>query len=195
MTAVMAQTAVGLVAPNLTVFGEFLTSPANAVPPETPPGTYFLGQWIAGTNYYSQDPNHPPFADAVFSNGRIYYAIADSGPDSGNGDYEPGITPDWEIYWVSPSGVLLSGIDTPTATIGTDGDFYIDTVTSTIYGPKSAGAWPAVGVSLIGPTGPTGPSGPTGATGSTGYTGPTGSTGYTGPTGSIGETGPPGSNG
>ena len=71
MTAVMAQTAVGLVAPNLTVFGEFLTSPANAVPPETPPGTYFLGQWIAGTDYYAQDPNHPPFADAVFSNGRM----------------------------------------------------------------------------------------------------------------------------
>jgi hypothetical protein len=35
---------------------------------------------------------------------------------------------------------------------GNDGDFYINTATSTLFGPKAAGAWPA-GVSLVGPQG------------------------------------------
>ena len=52
---------------------------------------------------------------------------------------------------------VLNGVVAPT-TEGVDGDFYIDTVTSTIYGPKAAGVWPA-GVSLVGATGPAGPAG------------------------------------
>jgi hypothetical protein len=36
--------------------------------------------------------------------------------------------------------------------IGTDGDFYLNTTNSTLYGPKASGAWP-VGISLIGNTG------------------------------------------
>lgn len=71
---------------------------------------------------------------------------------------------------------LRSGAGAPGAGVGVDGDFYIDTVATVIYGPKAAGAWPA-GVSLIGPTGPagaTGPAGPTGGAGPTGATGPTG---------------------
>jgi hypothetical protein len=52
---------------------------------------------------------------------------------------------------------ILSGEVAPT-TEGEDGDFYIDTVTDMLYGPKDAGSWPA-GVSLVGPTGPAGPAG------------------------------------
>jgi hypothetical protein len=54
-------------------------------------------------------------------------------------------------------GGFLSGTAAPT-TEGVDGDFYIRTTTSMIYGPKAAGVWPA-GVSLIGPAGSTGPAG------------------------------------
>lgn len=54
---------------------------------------------------------------------------------------------------------VLNGAVPPT-TEGVDGDFYIDTATSTIYGPKAAGAWPA-GVALVGPTGPAGADGRT----------------------------------
>lgn len=46
---------------------------------------------------------------------------------------------------------VLSGTAVPT-TEGVDGDFYIRTSTSFIYGPKAAGTWPA-GVSLVGPSG------------------------------------------
>lgn len=36
---------------------------------------------------------------------------------------------------------ILSGSAVPSAGTGTDGDFYIRTTTSEIYGPKTAGAW------------------------------------------------------
>jgi hypothetical protein len=106
-----------------------------------------------------------------------------------------------------PTGAqLLNGTTTPSAATGADGDYYIDSATSFLYGPKAAGAWPA-GVSLIGAAGPVGPIGPiglpgpigapgtpgtTGATGPTGPTGPAGPTGDTGPTGPAGPTGPSG---
>jgi hypothetical protein len=51
---------------------------------------------------------------------------------------------------------VIYGSLPPTAAIGKDGDFYIDTVTHFLYGPKAFGAWPT-GTSLIGPAGPTGP--------------------------------------
>jgi hypothetical protein len=46
---------------------------------------------------------------------------------------------------------ILSGTVDPT-TEGVDGDFYLNTATSVLFGPKN-GTWPA-GVSLIGLTGP-----------------------------------------
>lgn len=50
---------------------------------------------------------------------------------------------------------ILSGTVAPDNSLGSDGDFYIDTTTSTIYGPKASGTWPA-GVSLVGPPGSSG---------------------------------------
>ena len=50
----------------------------------------------------------------------------------------------------SDGRTVLSGSGAPT-TQGEDGDFYLDTATSTLYGPKNV-TWPA-GVSLIGPAG------------------------------------------
>jgi hypothetical protein len=47
---------------------------------------------------------------------------------------------------------VLNGTIAPTGVVGTNGDFYLNTTNSMLYGPKAAGVWP-VGVSLIGNTG------------------------------------------
>lgn len=75
--------------------------------------------------------------------------------------------------------IVIGGAGAPTSGIGVDGDFYLDTTTKTLYGPKTAGAWGA-GSSLVGDTGPQGPAGPTGPTGATGATGPAGPAGADG---------------
>ena len=64
-----------------------------------------------------------------------------------------------------PSGKsVLSGSGAPSPSLGTDGDFYIDTTANLIYGPRASGAW-GPGVSLVGPQGPTGATGPQGPQG------------------------------
>jgi len=64
---------------------------------------------------------------------------------------------------------VLNGSGVPGAGTGTDGDFYIDTDTNDIYGPKSGGAWGSA-TSLIGPTGATGADGADGADGAATWT-------------------------
>jgi hypothetical protein len=58
---------------------------------------------------------------------------------------------------------VLYGATNPVAGTGVDGNFYINTTTDYIFGPKAAGAWPA-GASLIGPQGPQGTQGVAGNT-------------------------------
>lgn len=59
---------------------------------------------------------------------------------------------------------ILSSTGAPDDTAdGIDGDFYIDTATDTIYGPKASGSWPA-GVVYVGATGATGATGADGST-------------------------------
>ncbi len=89
---------------------------------------------------------------------------------------------------------VLNGNVAPSNLQGNDGDFYINTSTNTIYGPKTNGTWPT-GVSLVGPQGAQGPAGPTGATGLTGAAGPQGPAGPTGATGPAGASGPQGPSG
>jgi hypothetical protein len=113
----------------------------------------------------------------------------------------------------SVSNTILNGKGVPSASLGIDGDFYIDRVALNMYGPKLNGHWP-IPVSLRGPVGPAGPTGlngvdgkdgakgvatsgagiagPKGDTGPAGPTGPSGSSGATGP---AGPTGPAGSGG
>jgi len=50
---------------------------------------------------------------------------------------------------------VLNGSGAPSAATGANGDFYIDTVAKTIYGPKESGAWGS-STSLVGPQGPAG---------------------------------------
>ena len=75
---------------------------------------------------------------------------------------------------------VRNGTSNPISGIGVDGDFYINTATNTLFGPKSNGAWPS-GVALVGPSGATGAPGSTGAVGAQGIQGPTGATGAAGP--------------
>jgi hypothetical protein len=120
---------------------------------------------------------------------------------------------------------LLNGKGAPSKSIGIDGDFYIDTRSLLISGPKTKGKWPtarsmqgANGVNgsngadgrngndaksvttastVSGPVGPQGQTGAKGADGANGGTGPAGATGPVGATGSgsAGSQGAAGSNG
>ncbi|OAA94076.1 MULTISPECIES: collagen-like protein [Clostridium] len=82
---------------------------------------------------------------------------------------------------------IWNGTSDPTSSTGTDGDFYINTNSHKIFGPKASGLWPT-GVSIIGPQGIQGVQGTKGDTGATGPTGPTGSQGAKGDKGDPGDT-------
>jgi hypothetical protein len=86
---------------------------------------------------------------------------------------------------------VLNGATAPNNNQGANGDFFINTATNTLYGPKANGTWPA-GVSLVGSQGPTGATGLQGPAGAAGATGPAGVAGPQGPTGATGATGPAG---
>ena len=73
---------------------------------------------------------------------------------------------------------VSNGTSNPVSGTGVNGDFYINTATNTLFGPKANGAWPS-GVSLVGPTGATGAQGIQAATGATGVAGVAGADGKT----------------
>ncbi len=114
---------------------------------------------------------------------------------------------------------ILNGQGKPANTLGANGDFYLDTKTFNIYGPKAAGKWPSP-VSLKGPAGTAGKAGekivattgstqagpqgergvqglqgPQGPQGVQGLRGDKGEKGDTGPAGPTGKTGPEGASG
>jgi hypothetical protein len=62
---------------------------------------------------------------------------------------------------------VLNGNTNPTAGTGVNGDFYINTATNELFGPKTNGTWPS-GISLVGPQGINGLSGPQGPVGPAG---------------------------
>ncbi|MFM7628477.1 MAG: hypothetical protein ACKO44_03090 [Algoriphagus sp.] len=68
---------------------------------------------------------------------------------------------------------VLNGTSNPTSSTGANGDFYINTSTNTLFGPKGSGVWPS-GISLVGPQGATGPQGLQGLQGIQGAQGPAG---------------------
>ena len=102
---------------------------------------------------------------------------------------------------------ILNGKGAPLNSLGINGDFYIDTRSLLIYGPKLKNKWPAP-QNLQGPTGAAGASGNDGkngadgkvsnassAAGPAGPQGPAGAAGPAGPAGPAGATGPAGSGG
>ena len=115
---------------------------------------------------------------------------------------------------------ILNGKGAPANTVGINGDFYIDTRSLLIFGPKANGKWPtpqnlqgpigaagaagsngsdgkngADGKSVTNASATTGPAGPQGEKGLTGATGPSGPAGPTGPAGATGPQGATGSSG
>ncbi|MFL3001158.1 MAG: hypothetical protein ACJZ0Y_03195 [Cytophagales bacterium] len=86
------------------------------------------------------------------------------------------------------SGGFLSGTSDPGSSDGVDGDFYINTATSKIFGPKASSNWPS-GISLLGATGDAGAKGDKGDTGDAGAKGDKGDTGDKGDSGVDGEDG------
>ena len=90
---------------------------------------------------------------------------------------------------------LLNGLGAPSAIKGIDGDFYLDTLSSNLYGPKKKGKWP-LPKNLVGPAGPQGPVGKQGSEGKVGDKGATtssaGTQGIQGIPGVAGGTGPSG---
>ena len=96
---------------------------------------------------------------------------------------------------------FLNGLGAPNATDGIDGDFYLDTLSLNLYGPKKKGKWP-LPKSLVGPVGPQGPVGKQGSEGKVGDKGATsssagsqGTQGIQGPQGTPGTSGAAGSPG
>jgi hypothetical protein len=114
----------------------------------------------------------------------------------------------------SIANTILNGKGAPKVSLGIDGDFYIDTRSLLMYGPKKKGRWP-VPTNLQGPTGPvgnpgksgndgktissasstSGPQGPQGPAGPKGETGSPGASGASGPAGPVGQDGAPGTPG
>ncbi len=102
---------------------------------------------------------------------------------------------------------ILNGKGAPLNSLGINGDFYIDTRSLLIYGPKAKSKWPTP-QNLQGPTGAAGASGSDGkngvdgkvstassTAGPAGPQGPSGAAGPAGPAGPAGATGPAGSSG
>jgi hypothetical protein len=73
---------------------------------------------------------------------------------------------------------LLYGPSDPTPTTGVDTNFYLNSITTRLFGPKAAGVWPS-GVSLVGADGADGAAGAVGAAGVAGAVGATGPQGGT----------------
>ena len=99
-----------------------------------------------------------------------------------------------EVLGRESGASLLTGAGSPDNTLGDEGDVYLDTDTTTLFGPKSASGW-GDGVSLIGPQGEQGLAGPIGPQGPQGETGDTGAVGPQGPQGEQGPAGPRGPKG
>lgn len=92
---------------------------------------------------------------------------------SGPGDSSVTVVTDFEVEVIQeleqgppgPQGIpgvpgkdgntVLYGPANPAPFVGVDGDFYINTTTHFLFGPKKLGVWPA-GTSMVGPQGPRG---------------------------------------
>ena len=88
---------------------------------------------------------------------------------------------------------ILNGKGAPISKLGIDGDFYIDTRSLSLYGPKKSGKWPSA-QSLQGATGAIGAAGSDGRNGNDGRT-TSNATSVTGPSGTQGEKGDAGAAG
>lgn len=111
-------------------------------------------------------------ADPILAEGEMGIELDTSKFKIGNGVDIWSVRPYGGIVGATgPAGAsgnsVLNGTTDPSSGDGNDGDFWINTTSDSIFGPKTGGAWGS-GTSLIGATGPAGPTGATGATGPAG---------------------------
>lgn len=95
----------------------------------------------------------------------------------------------------SNGNTILSGNSSPSATVGINGDFYLNLGNNSLYGPKISGSWPANGILLVGPKGEKGDTGARGDVGPKGEPGQKGDPGIKGENGLKGDIGPKGDKG
>ena len=175
--------------------GRGLSASILWIGPEPPAGTGYLlwintadgrwyGYWNDGTSEQWVDLSLP-FGEGLQGAQGIEGPKGEKG-DSGLGLPVGGTTDqilvkasatDFDTVWgdrPADGNTVLNGTVDPTVE-GVDGDFYLNTSTYFIFGPKASGVWPA-GVSIVGPTGPTGPAGADGADGTNGADGADGQT-------------------
>jgi uncharacterized protein (TIGR02145 family) len=144
------------------------------------------------------------FSDVNWAAGNHYFnlkvAVAPSLPNPSwdpNANYQDmGTSQFWSVPYAFYSGnssgsTFLAGTTDPSVSVGKNGDFYLNTINYTLFGPKVNGLWGA-GKSLVGPAGPQGPIGQTGPAGSQGPQGLKGDKGDPGSQGQIGPQGPAG---
>ena len=138
----------------------------------TVPGTYALNQFLLITNVTAgvviYQFNAPAKGAALsVAGGDTTLTLEFSTAAMSSGD-------SLQIFADSTTGAsantVLSGSGAPASGTGSDGDFYVDTTNTRIYGPKASGAWGS-GTSLVGPAGATGSAGAAGSTGATGAAG------------------------
>ena len=127
-------------------------------------GPTYEGTWSSGTAYQTGDV-------VTYSNTAYIARQNNTGQTPGNTTYWQQMAPTPSAGAggatgpTGPQGIqgiqgnagvdgktVLSGQTDPASGTGVDGDFYINTDTSKIFGPKASGAWPT-GVSLIGAAG------------------------------------------
>ena len=157
----------------------------------------------------SDSPESPKSGDLWFNNETaslaVYYVDDDSsqwvsirgqsgpvgpaGPEGATGPIGPSGGPEGPI-----GKSLLYGDTIPVSTIGREGEFYLQTNTQELYGPKLGPEW-GTPISIIGNQGPAGTTGPVGPQGDTGPKGNTGDVGPVGPQGTQGPDGPQGNTG
>src|SRR5882724_4565605 len=127
----------------------------STTPPSPAPGPLRLrGAWDSAAVYV---PN-----DVVTYNNGLY------GAKVTNSNVTPVDGGTWQVFVVNspgPTGAtgatgatgnsLLFGSGDPGGATGVDGNFYINTASHTLFGPKASGTWPS-GTPLVGPTGATG---------------------------------------
>lgn len=77
---------------------------------------------------------------------------------------------------------ILNGSGLPSNTIGLVGDYYLDSLTDILYGPKVDSGWPSSGILIKGSQGATGAKGDSGYSIYTGITAPSNSLGSNGDT-------------
>lgn len=159
----------------------------------------YLGNWAPTATYVQ--------GKTIIYEGNLYFSTKNTSCPS-NKNRNPLLFPYCWTKVATVGNTILNGVVNPTSpTLGTVGDFYLNTATSTLFGPKTAQGWPVTGILLIGAAGstgaqgPAGPVGPAGADGAVGPTGPQGEPGVAGldgapgPAGAAGPVGPAGAPG